>query len=153
MTLNIHGKSYEAASENGVFLFKDIPLADGENRLEVCSGNLSDRAVFFSVDVPEPSYIYVDPNPGLNVNNWFVDEVEKARLFPEGAYSVMDPINTLLESPQVMEMIDRILPKVGAFMRDTIGTFTLEKAVAFAKTLCTEAEVKELNRRLTEIKK
>lgn len=35
-------------------------------------------------------------------------------------------------------------------MRDTIGTFTLEQAVVFAKTLCTEAEIKA---QLTQVKK
>lgn len=50
----------------------------------------------------------------------------------------------------IREIIDRVVPKVGDYMRDTIGTFTLEQAVVFAKTLCTEAEIKA---QLTQVKK
>lgn len=168
VTLKAGNETYEKTSDNGVFLFEDISLEMGENTVtaiagalapqtgeltDTYAGALTDTAVFTRVAAPEQSYIYVDPNPGLNVRNWFVDEVEKARIFPADYYSIMDTINTLLKDCQVMETIDRLVPKVGAYMRDTIGTFTLEQAAAFAKTLCTEAELRDLNRQLTQIKK
>lgn len=174
VTLMVCHNVYVKTSENGVFLFEDVPLELGANTVTAIAGDLTaqagalaeggaqssadngaltDTAIFTRVAAPEQSYIYVDPNPGLNVRNWFVDEVEKERMFPTGYYSIMDTINALLEDPQVMEIIDRLLPKVGAYMRDSIGTFTLEQAVVFAKTLCTESEIKGLNRQLTQIKK
>ena len=101
----------------------------------------------------DPSYVYVDPNPGPNVKNWFVDEVEKAKLFPAGRWSVMDTVNDLLTSSEAMALIDESSPELGEYMRDTVGTFTLEQVAAYAKTLIDEEAFMELNKKLVLIKK
>lgn len=153
VTLKVHEKEYCRQSENGVFLFEDIPLFMGENEIEACAGSSVDRACFVRKEEPDQSYVFVDPNPGINVRNWFEDEAQRARLFPEDAYSIMDTINALLECPEAMAVIDRMQPKLGAFMRETIGTFTLEQGLIHDRELCSEEDVRSLNQCLIKIKK
>lgn len=153
VTLKINGTEQKIYSENGVFRFSDLKLQKGENQVHAYAGGQEDRAVFSYVDEELSEYVYVDPNPGPNVRNWYEDEVEKAKLFPEDAYSIMDTINDLLKNESVMETIDAQAPAVGAFMRDTIGTFTLEEMCVYAKTLITEDNLKKLNQSLIQIQK
>ncbi len=153
VTLCFDGREQKRSSDHGVFIFDPVPLKEGDNVFAVYAGNLKDEAVFTKVDAPEKAYAYTDPNPGLNVRNWFTDEAEKEKLFPAGKYSIMDTINVLLDNNQVMKLLDSGWPKVGAYMRDTIGTFTLEQAAAHSKTICTAEELKEMNQCLTQISK
>ncbi|MDO4623226.1 MAG: glycoside hydrolase family 2 TIM barrel-domain containing protein [Eubacteriales bacterium] len=159
--IELNGKQYTASPQNGICLFENLSLADGENTVrafadaEVNGQNIrcTDEAVFVKAAEPDPSYIWVDPNPGINVKNWFTDEVELEKLFPADAYSIKDTINTLKECPEAMAVIDEMLPKVGTIIRDFIGTFSLEEALTFMKDLCDEETGKELNSRLIQIKK
>lgn len=153
VTLLAGGKTYRKQSDTGVFLFPRVPVNAGENPVRAVAGSCEDRTVFIGTEAPDPEYIFIDPNPGVNVKNWFADEAEKEKLFPTGHYSILDPIGDLLESPEVMELIERIQPKVAAFMRDTIGTFTLEQGLSHAKSLCTEEEIKNLNAQITTVRR
>ena len=45
------------------------------------------------------------------------------------------------------------LSGLGEYMRDTVGTFTLEQVAAYAKTLIDEESFMELNKKLVLIKK
>lgn len=151
--LEAAGKSLEQESDTGVFVFTKVPLAMGENPMTARAGEYSSQAVFVRREDPETSYVFVDENPGLNVKNWFEDEVEREKLFPEGCYSILDTIETLRESREAMEQINSFLPCLGEWMQEAIGTFTLEQSFIHEKTLCTEDEIKTLNARLITVKK
>lgn len=153
VVLHTQDGEWSLDSSNGVFLFENIPLSGEEICVKAEAGNVSDTAEFRYVEEEDPSYVYVDPNPGPNVKNWFVDEVEKAKLFPAGRWSVMDTVNDLLTSSEAMALIDESSPELGEYMRDTVGTFTLEQVAAYAKTLIDEEAFMELNKKLVLIKK
>lgn len=153
VTLYVNGTKYREKAKNGAARFADIPLRMGENMVEAAAESCSDQAVFCRTEIPDESYVFVDPNPGIDVQNWFTDEVEREKMFPEDSYSILDTINTLLRNDEVMAIIRQMQPTVEAFMRDTVGTFTLEQGISHAKTLCSEEEVKALNERLITVKK
>lgn len=153
VVLHTQDGEWSLDSSNGVFLFENIPLSGEGICVKAEAGNVSDTAEFRYVEEEDPSYVYVDPNPGPNVKNWFVDEVEKAKLFPAGRWSVMDTVNDLLTSSEAMALIDESSPELGEYMRDTVGTFTLEQVAAYAKTLIDEEAFMELNKKLVLIKK
>lgn len=153
VVLHTQDGEWSLDSSNGVFLFENIPFSGEGICVKAEAGNVSDTAEFRYVEEEDPSYVYVDPNPGPNVKNWFVDEVEKAKLFPAGRWSVMDTVNDLLTSSEAMALIDESSPELGEYMRDTVGTFTLEQVAAYAKTLIDEESFMELNKKLVLIKK
>ena len=153
VTLETAQGTRTARSDTGVFRFEDVPLAPGENRLTAVAGACRDTCAFVRVAEPDPAYTYTAEDVGINVRNWFVDEQEEARLFPEDACSIRDKMETLLAIPAAMAVIDGLLPKLGKLMRGAIPTFTLEQAIQFEKPDCTEDDVKKLNAELNKIAK
>ena len=87
------------------------------------------------------------------MENWFVDEQQEARIFPEGCYSVRDKIEDLLACPAAMAVIKRHMPDVAADLPETIGRFSLDSYFSHEKPQCREKDIKELNEDLTKIRK
>ena len=117
------------------------------------AGNCTDEAVFIRVDQPDASYVYVDEHPGLNVRNWFADEAEEARLFPEDAYSLRDKLSVLLRSPEVVKLVETEQPVIAKLMHEAPDTFSLDRVIAHEKPDVPEEEIKQLNRKLIKIPK
>lgn len=144
---------YKTESDNGIFIFPNVAVGLGANSIRAIANGCCDEAVFTGVLSPDETYTFHDPNPGINVKNWFTDEVERLKSFPEDAYTILDQINTLLDNPEAMQIINNTNPQLGTFMLDSVGTFTLEQGINFSKIPLTEDEVKDLNRQLATIKK
>ncbi len=153
VTLSAGGTVRTAAVFNGGACFEDIPLNPGENRMTASAGNCTDEAVFIRVDQPDASYVYVDEHPGLNVRNWFADEAEEARLFPEDAYSLRDKLSVLLRSPEVVKLVETEQPVIAKLMHEAPDTFSLDRVIAHEKPDVPEEEIKQLNRKLIKIPK
>lgn len=153
VTLTANGETRTAPVENGSARFENVPLHPGENAVQAASGPCTDAATFVRVETPDPAYVFVDQNPGLNVRNWFEDEAEEARLFPEDAYSLRDKLSTLLANSQVMALVDRTQPVIGKLMREAPDTFRLEQVIQHEKPDVPEQEIKALNQALTAIPK
>lgn len=153
LTLSFAGQSMSCRSDTGVFRFEGCPLSENGTEYAVTGGACEDRAVFCRVAEPDESYVFVDTNVGINVRNWFVDEAEEARLFPEDAYSLRDTMEDLLAVPEIMAVIDRMTPDIGKLMRDGIPTYSLEATIRFAKPDYTEDEIKALNEALIRFPK
>ena len=157
LTLRCGEVSQTLRSDTGVFRFEPLPLSGSGTRVTVSAGEWEDSAVFTRVAEPDPAYVFVDTDAGLNVRNWFTDEQEEARLFPEDAYSIRDTMQDLASSPKAMEVIDRIAPPLGRIIRSSVeeerGSFTLEQALKYVKKGWTEEQVREVNDALIRIPK
>lgn len=153
VSLSANGIVRTEPVRNGSAVFSDVSLQPGENRMTAHAGECSDEASFLRVSEPDPSYIFVDENPGLNVRNWFVDEAEEARLFPEDAYSLRDTLATLLRSAEVVELVKRMQPSVLRMMQEAPDTFTLEQVLRHEKPDIPDDEIKEMNLAMTKISK
>lgn len=140
-------------SDSGIFLFENVPLAPGSNQITARAGQYSDQAVFERVKEPEASYTFVDPNPEINVRNWFLDEQEEAALFPKGCWSVMDPMSEMLKDEKVMEVIENWSFRLADAMRERKGSMPLFRILNYMRDDFKEDSMKELNRLLAQIKK
>ena len=63
MELTVNGRLFKRLEGRRVFLFEDVPLADGDNVIRAVSGSCADEMTITRVDEPEKSYIYIDPTP------------------------------------------------------------------------------------------
>ena len=153
VSLTAAGITRTAPVQNGSAVFTGLPLAMGDNCLTARAGTCTDEVVFTRAEQPDPSYVFVDENPGLNVRNWFLDEAEEARLFPADAYSVRDKLSALLACPEVLPLVETMQPKIAKLMREAPDTFTLEQVIKHEKPDVPDEEIKQLNIALTRIPK
>ena len=65
VSLYVNGKLFSEQRGDKVFTFR-IPLGEGETRLEVHSGELTDSAVLRRVDGPNPAYTLVKHKKSQN---------------------------------------------------------------------------------------
>ena len=65
VSLYVNGKLFSEQRGDKVFTFR-IPLGEGETRLEVHSGELTDSAVLRRVDEPNPAYTLVKHKKSQN---------------------------------------------------------------------------------------
>ncbi len=153
ITLYVNGDCFQAHSKEGVYHFDGISLRMGENVVLAVSGQWRDEAVFYRVAEEERSYVFVDPNPGLNVKNWFTDAVEEEKLFPKGRFSVRDSCKDILEQDEAMAIIEEFSPALARQMRQRQTSLPLEQVLRYMKKEVTDEQCRELNKRLTKIAK
>lgn len=153
VTLEAAGQIRTKRSETGVFLFEHVPLDMGENLMVARAGDCADQAIFIRTEEPESSYTFIDPNPEINVRNWFLDEQEEAKLFPKDCWSVMDSLSELVECKEVMEVIEAWSSKLAGVMKERKGAMPLYRILNFMRKEFKEDAAKELNQLLTRIKK
>lgn len=148
---NSNGVEIETIEGSTVFLFKDVPLQPGKNVIKAYNGHYEDQAAFIKVDQPDQSYVFVDPNPEINVKNWFTQEQGEVDLFPENYYSIMDSLQVLMENEEAWAVVKELAPKIAE--RAIPGAVTLLWVCNKMKSILMEEEVKEMNNRLIKIRK
>lgn len=154
VSLEVNGEAFGTAAGSRVFVFENVPLQAGENTVIARSGDCVDTVVWEKVEQPEQSYIYVDPNPGFNVANWFTLGESEEDLFPEDKYSLMDTLKDLTANPETMALITGDLPQLVSHpMFQKAGSFTLMKIVNRMSGMFDEDVVQALNRKLNKISK
>lgn len=154
VALEVNGALFAQQDGQTVFVFEDVPLRDGENTVTAHAGNCADTVVWTRVDTPNPDYVYVDPNPGFNVKNWFTLGQREEDLFPEDCYSLMDSIGDLTDNPQTAELLETCLPQLkNNNLLKVAKTFSLFEIVNHMSSSFDEDAVQELNRKLTAIRK
>ena len=153
VTLTVNGEARTLRSDTGVFRFENLALNLGANPLKAQAGAVSDSCVLTGVAEPEKDYVYVEEQAGINVRNWFVDEAEEARMFPEDAYSIRDKMEVLAACPEAMDCVARLAPPLVKLIQDGIGTFSLEASIRYERPAVTEDQVKALNEALNKIDK
>lgn len=152
VSLYINGKYFATAKGENVFKFKDVPLREQKNIIEVFGGDKKDSAIFFKVEEEDKSYIFIDKNPGINVENWFKQEKGEIDLFPEGYYSVMDKIGDLMENEEAWTIINEMAPMLTE--RASKGSpVTLIWVANKLSSVVKEEDIKKLNEKLIKIKK
>jgi beta-galactosidase len=74
VSLNVNGKDYGTIKGDKTFIFKDIPLEMGENKVIATSGDLKDEVIFIRQEQPELSYINQDTRRKEDlVTKWWQD--------------------------------------------------------------------------------
>ncbi|TCT15536.1 beta-galactosidase [Natranaerovirga pectinivora] len=156
VTLFINDVQVGSLEGETIFSFKNVPLQKGDNKVVVIAnqnGNeYQDMAVFVRKDTKDESYVFVDPNPGLNVENWFTQEKGELDFFPEGYYSIKDKIGDLMESKEAWRVLEEKVPQV--VKRSSPGSpITLMWVFDKMRNHFSEEAILEINSQLIKIPK
>ena len=153
ITLEVNGVTCSLHGEH-VFNFDNIPLKEGENIIRAYAGEYSDEIRIVRVNEPDKGYIYIDPNPGFNVNNWFTMGESKDDLFPTDRFSIMDEMGVLKENSEVWSLLEQEIPQVTKDPRAaSMPSITLLRVINRMSGQFEESFVQDLNRKLNKIKK
>lgn len=154
VTLSVNGQAVGTQAADKVFVFENLPLQWGENTITVTAGNLRDEMTLTRVAEPEKSYIYDNPNPGFNVENWFTLEQGEEDLFPADRFSIMDEMGVLAADPDAWALLEAEVPKITGDPRGlSMPRMSLLRIINRMSSQFTEDFVKELNRKLNQIPK
>ena len=154
VSLEIDGNFFATLEGHTIFEFLSVPLHLGITTVTAYAGSCTDTVSWTRVDKPNADYIYVDPNPGFNVKNWFTLGQSEEDLFPQDRYSLMDTIGDLMAEPHAAELIEAYLPQLKDNpMLKKAKAFTLFKIVNRMSGSFDESIVQELNQKLKEIPK
>lgn len=154
VSLSVNGVGHGTKTDGPVFTFENVPLQRGDNVVYAVSGACADKIVLIGVAEPEQSYIYNDPNPGYNVKNWFTLGQSEDDLFPTDRYSIMDETGVLFTEPRTLALLEQEIPEmVSNKIVRSMPKITLLSALSYRSGEYPEAFVKELNRKLKQIKK
>lgn len=124
----------------------------GHNQIRAYSDNYEDNAEFIRLDKPDASYVFIDPNPEINVKNWFTQDEGEVDLFPSDCYSILDTIGALMQSEEDWEALKESAPEV---VKRSIprSPVTLLWVANKMKNIFSEDDIKEINNQLIKIKK
>lgn len=154
VTLSVNGQVVGTQAADKVFVFENLPLQWGENTITVTAGDLQDEMILTRVAEPEKSYIYDNPNPGFNVENWFTLEQGEEDLFPADRFSIMDEMGVLSADPDAWALLEAEVPKITGDPRGlSMPRMSLLRIINRMSSQFTEDFVKELNRKLNQIPK
>lgn len=151
--LTVNGNQLPPQQGQAVFRFA-VPLDAPELEIKAEAGSCADRIVIQHADQPEPSYIYIDPNPEIDVKNWFTMQQSEEDLFPEDRFSIMDPIGEILDNPRAYALLEEALPAIAHDERSRkYRSMGLIRAINRMPQKPEEAFLQELNRKFNEIPK
>ncbi len=163
ITLYVNGKEIGKHNGNKIFIFKDVALADGENKIKAASGVLFDEMVINRVNEPDESYVLKANEAGNSGSNWFDTlELESEELqFPEGYFSIKDKIGEIMKVPEGEAFINGMIEKITAEMGMNISKgmmnmakgFTVEKVFDMAGSRVPAKAKPWVNSKLNKIKK
>ena len=154
VALSVDGSTWRKKSITGVFIFNDIPMRMGSNTISAVSGKVSDSIVIIRRESVEESYVYKDPNPEINVKNWFTLEEGENELFPEDRYSIMDSIIDLQSNPEVWQMLKQEIPRITDNERtQAMPAISLFRVFNYMSKYFSEEQVKSINNKLRNFKK
>lgn len=154
VTLTVNGREVPGSRTGaGVFAFT-MPLDAGVLELRAEGAGCADRIVIERVDQPEQSYIYIDPNPEIDVKNWFTMQDSGEDLFPEDRFSIMDAIGDILDNAEAFVLLEAELPAIAHDERSRkYRSMGLIRVINRMPHKPDEEFLKELNRKLNAISK
>lgn len=154
VTLKVNGQEYSTLTGERVFEFENVPMTEGDTILLAAAGGCTDRITLTHVTEPEKSYVFVDPNPEINVKNWFTMGQSEDDLFPEGRFSVMDDIGELRANAAAWTLLEQETPQItGDERAKKMTAMPLLRIINRMGGVFSEDFVKELNKKLGQIRK
>lgn len=153
VSLYLNGELICTKTGERVFKFEDIYLKPGMNTISAKAGNLMDEIVLEKVDTPEQSYIYIDPNPDINVKDWYTADEGEEAVFPKDKYSLMDEMKVLAACPEAWNILVENFPDLPDYNRAKNMPMTLLRTLNRVSGKYSEQYFKDLNNMLTKISK
>lgn len=152
--LIVNGQAFATLTGERVFQFDNVPMTEDDTLLMAIAGGCTDKTFLIHVVEPEKSYIFVDPNPEINVKNWFTMGQSEDDLFPEGRFSIMDDIGELRANAAAWALLEQETPQItGDERAKKMTTMPLLRIINRMSGVFSEDFVKELNKKLGQIEK
>ena len=136
VALYLDGRRFDTKKGDKVFVFENVPLAEGFTSVVAKAGDLMDSITLERVE--EMPAIYTLPREddgGEGVANWFdtadTSDVPEEMTFDPAYYSIKDPIKEIAKSKEAMDMLLQIIGgamnvKLNPGMMAMVGEMTLE---------------------------
>ena len=153
VSLYVNGELAGTGENGPVYSFRSVALRPGENTVTAVSGDLKDEIVLLRTEAPEKSYIYVDPNPDINVKDWFTPEEGEEKLFPKDRFSLMDEMCAIYQNPEAWAVLEREIPELIAPEHFKKSSMPLLRTLNRFSGNYSEQFFKDLNKMLNEVKK
>lgn len=169
VSLYVNGKLLETQEgSKKVFVFNNVPLAEGFSGITAKSGNFSDAITLEKVAEKPAIYTLVDDEDDVDTAgaaNWFNQAAAEAAnatmQFPEGFFSIKDTVNDILDNEEASAFLVATFSaatgmKMKASMLRMMGEKTLEDLMGMAGQMGKELPENLLllvNMKLNSIKK
>ena len=136
VALYLDGRRFDTKKGDKVFVFENVPLAEGFTSVVAKAGDLMDSITLERVE--EMPAIYTLPREddgGEGVANWFdtadTSDVPEEMTFDPAYYSIKDSIKEIAKSKEAMDMLLQIVGgamnvKLNPGMMAMVGEMTLE---------------------------
>ncbi len=133
VVLRIGNKSKTVTSK-GIFVFEDIEVKEGKNKITLTAGDIKTVFEFTGVEEYPREYSLPEGSSSM-VRNWFVDKSEDEKGENSGEYySLDDTIGDILKSPEVLGMVSGAAGKLlKSPLLIVIKPFTLRQLLEKAK--------------------
>ncbi len=129
VTLKINGKQKTVTADK-IFIFPDLPVVEGENRVTVTADDIKETFIFTGVTEYPSEYSLPEGSTSM-VRNWFV---EKDSTSNEDCYSLDDKIGDILKSEEILGMVGGVAGKlIKSPLMIAIKPFTLRKLLSIAR--------------------
>ena len=170
VTLLVNGEEIAAKTADKIFIFENVKLKKGENKVKAVSGDFTDEMTLNLTDTPNESYILKnnEENVGTGAKNWFESipglegiDAEGEIEFPEGVFTVKDKIGDIMKNPEGKKFIDDMINTVtkemnmniSKGMMNMVKNFTVEKVFAMAGSRVPQSAYVAISKKLNQIKK
>lgn len=165
VSLTHNGNPVELKEHDGTIFYFEVAMAEGDNVINAFAGDLKDSTVFKKVAEQNMDYVLPEEEAkkgimiedGENVMNWFdanAPEVTVPLTFPEGMYSIKDPIKKILKNEDGEAVLRKYLaPMFEHAMFKMIKGFSLEKLAKMQADAMPEGLLNAVNSELIKIKK
>ena len=148
--LLVNGKPFgEARTENGTAVFRQVPLAMGDNAVQAIAGDCVDSAQWRRVPEPDASYRLPDQEAGGAVRNWFLAEDDMRK---EGFFSIQNTAQELLDNARARAVLEAYIPGLVRVMteRNVIPLGLTLKSI-LSRDADEALDIKALNEALNQI--
>lgn len=149
VTLKVGAKQKTVTAE-GVFVFEDMEIKAGDNKVVITAGDIKETLVFTGVEEYPREYSLPDGCASM-VRNWFVEKSDEVN---EDCYSLDDTIGDLLKSEDIQGMVKGA---AGALIKSPIMAlvkpFTLRQVLSLPIVNIDESMIEMAEDYLKTIKK
>ncbi len=137
VTIKVNGKQ-KTVSAKAVFVFDDMEIKEGENKVIVTAGDLKETFSFTGVNEYPAEYSLPEGSASM-VRNWFVEKDDTSN---EDTYSLDDKIGDILKSEEIIGMVGGVAGKlIKSPLMLAVKPFTLRQLLSLAKI---NPEIEEL---------
>ncbi|MEI8095692.1 MAG: glycoside hydrolase family 2 TIM barrel-domain containing protein [Spirochaetales bacterium] len=158
VTLTVNGRQVVGTARGVVWTFPDVALAPGANTVTLRCGGFEESVVWNRVEVATVNYTCPAPG-GSFVTNWFSAGLATGGevlplVYPEGVYSIKDPIEAIIEVTEGEAVLRRYLaPLFASPMFAMVKSMSLEMLASMDRKTLTPAVLGRMNADLNAVRK